>query len=384
MRDPVQSKIAVAVDLSCLLDPPLTGVGYVALNQMRAMRAHRDQFDLRMFGARSRRGPRDAGELHDVFSRVSIISYCRTLKPELWTRANFPPIEWFCGKVDIAHDFFHQLPAASAAIRMTTIHDLSFIRHPETHTPETVAQQTRLVKHAAQHADALVVVSEFVKQEVMDLLGVDAARIYVVPNGVDLGEFEGQSDCERLRQRYDIKRDYFIYLGTLEARKNLPRFIEAYARFAKGRDVPNLLLVGKVGWLAQPVFDAIDRFGVRDRVRQLGHVPREDAIGLLKGAVACVYPSFYEGFGLPALEAMAAGTPLIVSKTASLPEVVGNEAAYIDPFNVDSIVNALTQVIDEPEIAAQRALRAHDRAREFSWARSVDALTRVYRTLANS
>jgi glycosyltransferase involved in cell wall biosynthesis len=376
------SKIPIALDLSCILDPPLTGVGYAALYQVQALRKFVDCFDYRLFGARSRRGSASVPELAGIVSSECILSYVRRVKPAIWTRVNFPPIEWFCGEVRLAHDFFHQLPAARTALRCVTIHDLSFIRHPETHTRQTVQSQTRLVRHAVKHADALVAVSEFCKRELLELAGADERKIHVVPNGVNVDDFVAplaESAIAAVKETYGINGDHIIYLGTIEGRKNIALLLDAYATFsARNKSAPLLVLAGKVGWRSEAILEAINRFGPSGGVLQLGHIPRHDAIVLLRSARACVYPSIYEGFGLPALEAMAAGVPLIVSDADALIEVAGETATTFPRNDVDALVDALRRVVDDREESMRLAALAKQRAAHMTWLCSAATLVRVW------
>jgi glycosyltransferase involved in cell wall biosynthesis len=271
-------------------------------------------------------------------------------------------------------------------VRLVTVHDLSVFRYPETHTERTVEVQTRLLRQCASEADALVAVSQNCKDELIDLLNVPAEHIHVVPNGVDLAEFQGDLDSgalDALKKRLGVTRDYFIQLGTIEPRKNIPRLLEAYNRLLKQRhDVPQLVFVGKPGWKSEQSFRPMRPLVDGNYVVYGGYVAREEAVLLLRGARACIYPSLYEGFGLPVLEAMAARTPVITSNVSSLPEVAAGAALFVDPTTPEAITSAMAEILDDPDTAAIRVRRGYKRACSLTWDASAAALAQLYRSLA--
>jgi len=320
---------------------------------------------------------------------------CRTLlwptrlKNFLWTRLEWPPIETFTGPVAIAHGAFHVLPAARRARRMATVFDLCVLRCPDTRPPGNVRQHEVLLRHAVARADALVAISESCKRDLVELLGARPERVHVVYGGVNFDEFNRPSSPEEdtaaaaLLQRHGIDGPYLLHLGTLEPRKNLPRLLEAYARVRQARtDCPKLVLGGGRGWMDEPVFETEARLGLGPHVVHTGYLAREDAVRLLRGAYACVYPSLYEGFGLPVLEAMAAGTPVLASNTSSIPEVAGDTALLVDPKSADALEAGLLALLDAYGAARRRAAAACDRARGFSWNASAAALAAAYRAVA--
>jgi len=368
------------------MEAQLTGVGYVAFYQVHSLLRAAPGFDLRFFATRPCGGRDHFAGCRGAFSRRCILPCAGLARYHLWRRFDWPPIEWFCGGVDIAHNFSHQVPATRHAKRMVTVHDLSFLRMPEAHTPRNVRIQRELVRLCVARADALVAVSMNCKRELTELLGIPEEKIYYVPNGVCLEEFETQTDpnaVTALKRRLNIRRDYFIHLGTIEPRKNIPRLLEAHARLRERQpDCPQLVLVGKRGWRCGPICDQIDSHVSSGRVVYVGYVNRADALLLLRNATACIYPSLYEGFGLPVLEAMAAGTPVITSNVSSLPEVVGDTGLLVDPESAESIAVAMQDVLEDPAATAARREAARKRAATFTWEQSAALLAEVYRQVA--
>ncbi len=383
-----KSETTVALDLSCAAEYPVTGVGYAAIYQVQALLRRNSNFHYRVVATGDRRGK---SILHSELQQIQqqfVLPYARLLKYALWTRFAWPPVEWFAGDIAIAHNLCHQTPATRRAIRLVTIHDLSFLRVPETHTQRTVAVQTRLLRQCAEEADVLVAVSEHCGRELVDVMGVSPDRVHVVPNGVHLGEFDGpfdQAAHAALTARLGITREYFIHLGTLEPRKNVERLIEAYDRVrAQRRSLPQLVLVGKLGWKSEGILETIRAKRGDGDVVHAGYVERREAVLLLRGASACLYPSLYEGFGLPVLEAMAAGTPVVTSDGSALPEVVGDTGLLVDPYDVESIASAIHSLLDDEPAARQRADNARLRAQGMTWDESAAKLERVYRDLTGS
>jgi len=370
----------VIMDVSCLVPRPLTGVGYYTRDLIRAFLAGHPEWRMRLF-ASSARG---AKILNAEFEAGLRTMRCPTrIKNLCWTRFDWPPIECFAGTADIVHGAFHLLPAARKARRVATVFDVSALRVPGSRTASNFRLHLRLLRHAVAQADALIAISKSCRDDLVELLGADPNRIHVVYGGVFLDEFASPASADRLaicRKRFGINQDYFIHLGTLEPRKNVPRLLEAYARVrARRGDCPMLVLAGKAGWMYDEVFQTIDRLHLGDSVVHTGYLDRADAVSLLRGAFACVYPSLYEGFGLPVLEAMAAHTPVLTSQVSSLPEIVGDTGILVEPERVESIEAGLDELLEHRVEALNRTDAAFDRAQAFRWERSAEALANAYR-----
>ena len=233
-------------------------------------------------------------------------------------------------------------------------------------------------------ADGVVAISQSCRADVIELLNADPAKVHVVPGGVILEEFSGPLDEARLadaRLRHGIDGPYWIHLGTLEPRKNLKRLVEAYARLRARHEVPRLVLAGGEGWMFGPVLEAITRLGLEKEVIRTGYLPREDAVALLRGAQGCVYPSLYEGFGLPVLEAMAARVPVLTSNVSSLPEVIGDTGILVEPEDDESLDAGLERLLLDCGTEAARVEAAWERAQGMTWDHSAQALLAAYRAV---
>ncbi len=383
-----EPRIAIGLDLSCLVPQPLTGVGYYTLHLFLALARLRAGLDLRVFASSAQAVPEVVRALRDECSAWRSVRWPTRLKNALWTRFEWPPIEWFTGPVDVAHGAFHLLPATKRARRVVTVFDLSGLRYPDTHTADNLEYHRALLRHAVARADALVAISESCKADLVELLHAPEERIHVVYGGVYLDEFSGAIDIERLevlKARFGIRGEYLIHLGTVEPRKNLVRLIEAYARIrARAPSCPQLVLAGQRGWKSDDVFEAIERLHLEQAVVHTGYLDRADAVRLLRGAHACVYPSLYEGFGLPVLEAMAARVPVLTSNVSSLPEVLGDTGILADPLDLDALEAGIVDLLERRGEAEARLDAAYARATLFSWESSAGDLAQVYRIVARA
>ena len=225
--------------------------------------------------------------------------------------------------------------------------------------------------NAVKRADKIITISNSTKDDLVKLLKADPDKIFVVYPGYDNQVYQPVKEPNRIseiKQKYKIAGNYILYIGTLEPRKNITRLIEAFGQLMKAGNVDHkLVITGKKGWLYDDIFKTVNRLGLNSHVIFTGYAPYEDLPLLLNGADVFIYPSLYEGFGLPPLEAMACGTPLITSNLSSLPEVVGNAGILVDPRSVDEISKALYQVISNKNLQETMRQRGLERAKMFSW-----------------
>jgi glycosyltransferase involved in cell wall biosynthesis len=235
------------------------------------------------------------------------------------------------------------------------------------------------VPRVVRHAAAIIADSSATRTDIIARLKVDPSRIHVIPLGVS-AHFSARDTGEarrRIGEALSIDAPYILALGTLEPRKNLTTVLNAYARL--GSDAPILVLAGARGWKDSPVFEQVKRAGLSARVVFSGFVSDGLLPDLYAGARAFVYPSLYEGFGLPVLEAMACGVPVITSKTSSLPEVAGDAALLIDPTDVDELADAMQRVLSDASLSDELRKRGLRRASHFTWERTARETLDVYR-----
>lgn len=263
-----------------------------------------------------------------------------------------------------------------------TVHDLSWIRFAHTHPAERVRAMERCFEPGLRRASMILTDSEFVRSEVIDTFSISPERIVAVPLGVE-AMFQPRTElhCQPVLQASSLRyQSYLLAVGTLEPRKNLGVALEAFARLpATMRKRFPLVLAGMKGWHTSAMERQMASMVAAGEVRLLGYLPREELASITAGAIAMVYPSLYEGFGLPPLEAMACGVPAIVSNVSSLPEVVGDTGIMVDPHDVEGVANAMGRIIEDGALRSRLSEMALARSRQFSWDRCVEQTLDVYR-----
>ena len=284
--------------------------------------------------------------------------------------------------VDVFHSSDVLLWRQPGARNVVTIHDLTAFRFAELHTAATRQLQRRKAAFAREAADLVIVISEATRRDAVEYLGLAPERVRAIYPGVD-PVFRPVADRDALRQALEPlglePGGYILHVGTIEPRKNLLRLLEAYHQLRQDPPaVPRLVFAGGQGWGVRPVFERVASLGLVESVVFLGHVPDRLLPALYTGAAVFVYPSLYEGFGLPPLEAMACGTPVVVSDTSSLPEVVGDAGVLVDPGDVAALADALASLLVDPARRAALSAAGRRRAAAFTWERAARQTLAAY------
>jgi glycosyltransferase involved in cell wall biosynthesis len=280
----------------------------------------------------------------------------------------------------LLHSVDHVAPIWGPWRSVVTLHDLAFLLYPATHTPASRAYYAA-TGESVRRAERVVAVSQRTASDAVRLLGVDPARMRVVHEAAAPGFFPRSSDAlPALAQRlgFSLEQPYALFVGTLEPRKNLPLLLEAFGLLRRRLDA-QLLIVGRRGWLEEPIFAAHARSGVGDAAHFLGQLGEEDLAVLYSHAGVFVLPSLYEGFGLPVLEAMACGAPVVCSNSGPLPEVAGDAAVLLKPEDAPDWASAMLDVLTNGALATRLRERGFARASEFSWEGMARATREVYR-----
>ncbi|MFL5801392.1 MAG: glycosyltransferase family 4 protein [Roseiflexaceae bacterium] len=309
---------------------------------------------------------------------------------QIWQRLRAPlPVELFTGRLDLLHAPDFVLPPTRART-LLTIHDLAFLVHPECHLPSMVRYLSSAVPRSLRRADAVLADSEATRRDLVRLLAADPARVTVVYPGV-APRFRPlpPAEAEPVRRRLGLPERFLLFVSTIEPRKNLVRLLEAFALICTTDSnlqsaICNLHLViaGRRGWLYEDVFAAIERLRLGDRVRVLDFVDDNDLPALYNLAWAFAYPSIYEGFGLPALEAMACGTPVVTADNSSLPEVVDDAALLAPAEDVPALAGALRRAATDEALRARLRVAGPRRAQQFTWQRAAQQVLACYRQIA--
>lgn len=271
---------------------------------------------------------------------------------------------------DLVHYTNYLAPLSGDTPYVLSIHDMSLQLFPRYHTWKKRLLTSRLLPAAARRARAILVPSDSTRRDVTRLLDVDPARVRVIPYAAPPHFRRVAPDAARLAQRYGVRAPYFLYVGTLEPRKNLDRLLRAFAAIASAVPEHSLVLVGQRGWSYGEILREAARKELAGRVVLTGYVPEADLPELLSGAVAFVYPSHYEGFGLPVVEAMACGTPVLTSRCSSLAEIGQGAALLVDPGDERALREALLALATDPALRRDLAARGLERAAGYSWQRT--------------
>jgi glycosyltransferase involved in cell wall biosynthesis len=311
--------------------------------------------------------------------------------PRLWTHLR---LSWEMSRCppDLLFVPSHVLPLIRPWRTVVTVHDLGFLYYPEAHTLSQNVYLRWSTRHNARSAARVLADSEATRQDLVRHYRIPQQKIVVVYPGRDesLSPVRDPAILESVRTRYDLTDPYLLYVGTLHARKNLVRLVQAFSLLLQspisGSQSPlpslKLVLAGQKGWFYDEIFAQVRKLGLAGRVVFTGYVPADDLPALLSGALAFVFPSLYEGFGFPVLEAMACGTPVVSSTAASLPEVTGDAAIQVDPLDIDALAQAMVRIALEPGLRHELVTRGFEQIEHFSWRRCARETLNVLENVA--
>lgn len=305
----------------------------------------------------------------------------------LWQRLRLPlPVELFTGRLDILHAPDYALPPTRART-LVTVHDLAFLIDPTWFVPAFPPYMNQAVPRALRRADLVLADSYATRDDLVRLLHADPAKISVIHLGVD-PRFRPlpPSEIEPVRQRLGLPDHFALFVSTLEPRKNVVRLLEAFALLPglmSNVDL-HLVIAGRKGWRYEPIFEAVERLRLGQRVHFMNFLDDKDLPAMYNLAEVFVYTPLYEGFGLPDLEALACGTPVVTSAVASLPEVVGDTAVLVDPNDSASIARGIARVINDNRLAQRLRAAGPERARPFTWERAGREVLACYDRLSSA
>lgn len=376
--------LRLSLDVSSVPERPVGAGHYVAA--LAAALATRADMELVLFGRRN-----DAPRWQTEASGARLVATAPAARPLrlAWEQVRLPGLIRSAG-VAVHHGPHYTMPERSPVPTVVTVHDLSFFEHPAWHQRSKVLVFRRAIRVAARRAGAVICPSRTTAEELARWCQLDA-EVFVSPHGVDTARFRPDepapgADAARLAgldPRLAADRPYLLFLGTIEPRKNVPGLVEAFARVAPRHPDALLVLAGGAGWGTEAVDGSVAGTGIASQVVRTGYVADETVPALLRSAAAVVYPAFYEGFGLPALEALACGTPLVTTAGTAMEEVAGEVASLVAPGDTA----ALADVIDERltlRVGAdsEGRRRGLEIAARHTWAASADRHVEAYRYAA--
>jgi glycosyltransferase involved in cell wall biosynthesis len=353
-----------------------SGVSQYTARLLKALIERREGWSYQLLNSRRLCGVIPEGALHHVTLRFpNKTLWMQVLLPLILSRLRLP----------LCHFTNYLAPLKAPCPYVVTIHDMSLFIHGETHTRKSLWSVRSLLPLVAHRADAIIAVSESARRDIVSVLRIPTDKVRVIHEaaGEEYRLIDQPGELQRVAATYGLQDPFILSVGTLEPRKNLRRLLSAHAKLRQAGLREKLLLVGQLGWKYRGVLSEIERLGLQDSVRVQGYVPDADLPAIYNLAKALAFPSLYEGFGLPILEAMACGTPVLTSDCSSLPEVAGDAAVLVDPCSQESLSEGLHRILRDAQLREQLRAAGFKRAAQFSWSRAAEETSRLYRSLAD-
>jgi glycosyltransferase involved in cell wall biosynthesis len=367
----------IGIDATALPLQPV-GAGQYMINLIRALSGVIDRDELVVFAHPS--GREAIGVPESPCFRWEVVPPASIPRRLLWEQVSLPRLARQAS-LDLLHSLHYTRPRRLPCLSVVTFHDMTFFLYPGLHTRSKQLFFPGAIRASARDADAILAVSESTRRDAMRLLGIPPERIYTTPLGVDPA-FRPTGDPELLeavRRKYNLPDRFVLYVGLVEPRKNLPGLFQAYNSALEGGVTERLVVVGRFGWRYRQVFEEIEALGLQGQVQFTGYVPQVDLPIVYNLASLFVYPTYYEGFGLPALEAMACGIPVITSNVASLPEIVGEAGILVPPGDRQALAQAIREVLSDPDRQRRLGTLGRQQASHFTWERTARQTLQVYR-----
>ena len=320
--------------------------------------------------------------LNILHKKIPYYSYEGIKNKVFWSFFPFKINKFFEDKVDIYHCFYTNIPSKISSKLIITVHDIIPILYPEL-CPNKIDKEKYLndLKKKCLKANLIITVSEYSKQDIINYLGIEASKIRIVPPGIDLKNYDlvEEKEISRVKEKYDLNDKFILFLGALEPKKNIINIIKGFER-ANLKNI-KLVIAGGKGWKYEEIFETYKNSSYKKNIQMLDYIAEEDKIALYKGAELFIFPSLYEGFGMPVLEAMASGIPVITSNISSLPEVAGKAAILVNPYDIVEIAKAIKNVIKNDKLKKEMIEKGLKQARKFTWENSVKKLEKIYSEL---
>lgn len=305
---------------------------------------------------------------------------------------HYIPIKYkwlFNDNADIYHFFNFIVPPRVNGKVITTVYDMTYKLYPETMDKNNLKRLNDDMEYSVNRADKIITITESSKKDIIKFLDINPSKIEVIYCGVDYDTFNKSflvDEKYKVRNKYNLPEGYILYMGTLEPRKNIDSIIEAFALIKKQKDFDNIKLViaGKKGWLFEDIFNLVDKLNLKDQVIFTDYVDERDKPIIYNMATLFVFPSLYEGFGIPVLEAMASSVPVITSNVSSLPEVAGDAAILVNPKDIEGIAKNMIKILSDDDFKNELVRKGHIQAQKFTWEASAEKLYNVYKEVMKS
>jgi glycosyltransferase involved in cell wall biosynthesis len=366
----------IGIDATALPPQPV-GAGNYIIQLIRALAT--DDIDRQLVIFAQEKGPELINLPSDSSIEWKIVQDSSPGSRLIWEQTVLPSLASKT-EIDLLHSLHYTKPLRLTCASVVTFHDMTYYLYPQLHTRTRRMVFPTAMRLSSRQADAIIAVSESTRMDVIRVLQIDPEKIYTTHLGVD-PSFRVISDIEsreRAASEYRLPEKFILYLGTIEPRKNLPVLIRSYRQLVESGTEYKLVLVGKYGWMYKEVLNLVNELDIEDKVCFTGYVPQEDLPLVYNLSSLFVYPTIYEGFGLPALEAMACGVPVITSNVASLPEIVGDAGILIPVDDVDALHNAMRRILQDEGLREKLIQDGLVRSKSFSWERTAQLTHQVY------
>ena len=366
----------IAMDIRPLRDV-MTGIGRYIFKLLHALEKCDKENEYRLFWSNFKRPAPDCLPVAHNFKQVSLRLPGKAITA-LWAYTSFPRAEFLTGEIDVFHAPGFQVPPTRCAATVFTIYDLIPITHPQMAIPSAVRHIRPRMSHYVKRADLIVAISQATARELAGHFDVSGQKISVVYPGATLLSKASPQEIALTLAKFGLRNGYILFVSRLDPRKNLSRIIKAYELAGLAADF-ELVIVGPEGWHMEEMLITWQSSKFQDRIRWLKYVTDVELRTLYSGATFFVYPSLIEGFGLPILEAMSAGCPVLTSNTSSMPEVAGDAARYVDPVNVESIAEGMVELASDAALRARLIESGYQRLPLFTWENTAMEMIKVYK-----
>ncbi|TDX59260.1 glycosyltransferase family 4 protein [Orenia marismortui] len=359
-----------------------TGVGWYTQNIIENLADNELEFEGYAFNFLGR------NNIHKSISTLNFDVKINKILPyslyrRIWSYLPIPYNHLVNSQADIFHFFNYILPPKIRGKVIVTVYDMVYKLFPETMTKKNYRWLEKGLQRSINRADKIITISKSAKKDIMKYLAIDEEKIEIIYPGIDHELYSSElkvGKVKELREKYNIPKNFILYLGTLEPRKNIGRIIDAYAKYQQqAKDDISLVLAGKKGWMYQEIFDKVKEHSLEDKVVFTGYVNEIDKPAIYKMSKLFIFPSLYEGFGMPVLEAMASATPVITSNISSLPEVVGDAALLVDPYDISDISSVIKRILEDKKLQLRMIEQGLKQSAKFSWQKSAEKLLTVYK-----
>ncbi len=366
----------IGIDASALPPKPV-GAGNYIIELVRAIHTLESRHEFIIFAQQHGReligSPR-----RDGFEWICLPNHSPARRL-IWEQTGFPTLLKE-QRIDLLHSLHYTRPLRLACQSIVTFHDMTFFLFPHLHTRAKRIFFPLMIRLSARSADALIADSESTRQDAIQILGLPPKKITTVPLGVrpEFRPVHDEALKSTVRARYHLPEKFLLFVGLVEPRKNLPLLLKSYRRVAEqGNHLP-LVVVGRKGWMYEQVTGMIASLGLTGAVHLTGYIPPEDLPIVYNLAEVFIYPSLYEGFGLPPLEALACGTPVITTAISSMPEHIGQAGLLIPPGDEDALTQAMIRLLNDREFKSRLSVLGPQQAAQFTWTRTARETMQVY------